>query len=121
VSEGFKAITKQERKDSFLTRLIDKEQPRQRPFRKVMVEIGPEGLPDGVAVVMISRLARQYGISESQVEQELQAQGLILMKSEDFCHFIDSLEQEVLDGTVSLPISPGQIRSELTRHGKNIS
>jgi hypothetical protein len=121
VSEGIIAMMKQEKRDSFLTRLVNIEQPRQRPFGKVMVEIGPEGLPDGVAVVTISRLARQYDISESQVEQEIQAKGYILMTSDDFCQFIDGLEQEVLDGTVSLPISPEQIISKLTSHDKNIS
>jgi hypothetical protein len=121
LGEGIIAMAKQEGKDSFLTRLINSEQPKQRPFGKVMVEIGPKGLPDGVAVVTISRLAREEGISESRVEQELQAKGLILMTSEDFSNLIDKLEQKVLDGAVSLPISQEQMRGELTRHGKNIS
>jgi hypothetical protein len=121
VKEGIKATTRQESKDSFLMRLIDTEQPRQRPFGKVMVEISPEGLPDGVDVVTISYLARRYSISESAVEQEIQAEGYILMSSDDFCNLIDKLEHKVLDGTVSLPISQEQIRSELTRRDKNIS
>ena len=121
LGEGIMAMTKQERKDSFLTRLINNEQPKQRPFGKVMVEIGPNGLPDGVEVVAVSRLARRHSVSESAVVQELQAKGLILMTSEDFNNLIDKLEQKVLDGTVSLPISPEQIRSELTGHGQSLS
>ena len=121
LGEGIMAMTKQERKDSFLTRLINNEQPKQRPFGKVMVEIGPNGLPDGVEVVAVSRLARRHSVSESAVVQELQAKGLILMTSEDFNNLIDKLEQKVLDGTMSLPISPEQIRSELTGHGQSLS
>ncbi len=121
LGEGIMAMTKQEGKDSFLTRLINNEQPKQRPFGKVTVEIGPEGLPDGVEVVTISRLARRYGISESEVEKELQAKGYILMKSDDFCNLIDKLERKVLDGTVSLPVSQEQIRGELTSHDQSIS
>ena len=121
VKERIRAMTQQESKDSFLTRLIDNKQPKQRPFGKVMVKIGHEGLPDGVEVVTVSRLAREEGISESEVEQELQAKGYILMLSEDFSNLIDKLEQKVLDGTVSLPISQEQIRSELTGHDQSLS
>ncbi len=121
LGEGIKAMTKQEKKDSFLTRLINNEQPKRRPFGKVMVEIGPRGLPDGVEVVTVSRLARKEGISESEVEKELQAKGYILMTLDDFCNLVGSLERKVLDGTVSLPMSPEQIRSELTSHDQSLS
>jgi len=121
LGEGIMAMTKQERKDSFLTRLINNEQPKLRPFGKVMVEIGPNGLPDGVEVVTISRLARRYSVSESKVEKELKAKGYILMTSDGFSNLVDSLEQKVLDGTVSLPISPERIRSELASHDQSIS
>jgi len=121
LGEGIKAMTKQEGKDSFLTRLINNEQPKQRPFGKVMVEISPNGLPDGVEVVTVSRLARWHNISESEVEKELQAKGYILMTLDDFCNLVGSLEQKVLDGTVSLPINPEWIRSELTSHDQSIS
>ena len=121
LGEGIMAMTKQEKKTSFLTRLMNNEQPSRRPFGKVMVEISSKGLPDGVKVVTVSRLARQYGISESDVEKELQAKGCIFMKSDDFYNLADSLEQKVLDGTVSLPMSQEQIRSELTSHDQSLS
>ena len=120
VKERIRAMTQQESKDSFLTRLIDNKQPK-RPFGKVMVKIGHEGLPDGVEVVTVSRLARRYSVSESAVEQAIQAEGYILMTSDDFCHLIDKLEHKVLDGTVKLPISPEQIRSELASHDQSLS
>ena len=43
----------------------------------------------------------------------------ILMKSDDFYNLVDSLEQKVLDGTVSLPIGPERIRSELNSHDQS--
>jgi len=102
-------------------RLIGRQMLRRgssktKPFGTVVVAIGHEGLPDGVKVIPLSRLAREEGVSESEVEEALRIEGLILMTPEDFCNLRDSLEQKVLKGTITLPVSPDQIKSELTSH-----
>lgn len=120
-SLGIMAITGQKKKPWILELLLNNKQSRRRPFGKVLLALGPQGLPDGVEVITLSRLAREGGVSESEASDELQAKGHILMTPEDFYSFLGRLEPKVLDGTISLPVSLEQIRSELTRDEQSLS
>ena len=93
-------------------KMLQSDQSGARPFGTVEIAIGHEGLPEGVAVVPLSRLARESNRSESDVRAERQAGGSILMTSDDFCRLLGKLEKKVLDGTLILPVTLEQLRSE---------
>ena len=92
--------------------LLNGDPSRAKPFGTVTVAIRNEGLPDGVAVIPLSRLARESDRSESEVKASLQAEGSFLITAEDFCHLLGKLEKKVLDGTLTLPVTLEQLRSE---------
>jgi len=92
--------------------LLSGNPPRDKPFGTVIVAIRNEGLPGGVAVIPLSRLARESDRSESEVKASLQAEGNFLITVEDFGHLLGKLEKKVLDGTLTLPVTLEQLRSE---------
>ena len=78
---------------------------KDRPFGTVLVCIGPKGLPEGVDVVSVSRLARESKRDEFGVMEELREHGYILLGEEAFSLFIDRLADEIIKGNVDLPVS----------------
>jgi len=84
------------------------------PFGTVRVAIGPGGLPDNVILIPLSRLSRESGKTEPDVEAALKAAGYLPMTSEAFSRFMNDLEGKVLDGSMSLPMTLEQISSGLT-------
>jgi len=77
---------------------------RERPpFRRVVVSVGPGGFPGDLEVVNVSYLAREEGLSETEVEQALVAQGYALFYSGEFKRLVAWLGQEVLEGRIRLP------------------
>jgi hypothetical protein len=82
------------------------------PFGNVLVCIGPRGLPEDVEVVSISRLARESKREESEVVNELQKRGYLLLGKEAFSLLIDKLVDAVRKGRLCLPIS-GEKLSEI--------
>jgi hypothetical protein len=82
------------------------------PFGNVLVCIGPKGLPDDVEVVSISHLARESKREESEVVNELQKRGYLLLSKEAFSLSIDKLVDDVRKGRLRLPIS-GEKLSEI--------
>jgi len=84
------------------------------PFGTVRVAIGPRGLPDDVILIPLSRLSRESGKTEPDVEAALKAAGYLPMTSEAFSRFMNDLEGKVLDGSMSLPVTLEQISSGLT-------
>ena len=77
---------------------------RERPpFRRVVVAVGPGGFPGDLEVVNVSHLAREEGLSETEVEQALVAQGYALFYSGEFKRLVAWLGREVLEGRIRLP------------------
>ena len=74
------------------------------PFGSVEVTIGKQGIPEGVEVISVSRLARESGRSESEVRSTLRKDGYSVMVPEAFTRSLDTLERRILDGFVSLPV-----------------
>lgn len=72
-------------------------------FRRVMVAVGPGGVPGDLRVVNVSHLARDRAVSESAVEKSLRAQGLSLLTLQKFGELATWLGHEVLDGRIRLP------------------
>jgi len=79
-----KRISKNERLSAFADYLLENPTSKERPFGMVLVCIGPKGLPDGVEVVPISRLARESDRQECDVINELQQRGYLLFSEEAF-------------------------------------
>lgn len=77
---------------------------KQPPFGRVMVCIGPKGLPDDVRIVSISRLARESNRGESEVINGLEEDGCLLLTGEVFSLLIDRLAVKVREGRLLLPI-----------------
>jgi uncharacterized coiled-coil protein SlyX len=86
---------------------------QKAPFGTVLVAVRKDGLPDDVKVVSLSRLARDSNRSESEITDILRERGYLLMAPKIFAALVDKLESRVLDGSVSLPVSIGNIASEL--------
>ena len=78
---------------------------KKLPFGNVLVCIGPKGLPDDVEVISISRLARESKRPESDVINELQKRGYLLLSKEAFSLLIDKLVDDIREGRLRLPIS----------------
>ncbi len=70
--------------------------------------MGPRGVPDDLAEVNVSWLARKDGISQTEVEEGLIAQGYVLFTSEEFRRLVASLGREILEGHVRLPYQPSK-------------
>ena len=64
-----------------LTELLD-EIYKKPPFHTVLIAIGPEGIPEDVKVMSISRNARNSHISEKSVQENLRSYGILLLKPE---------------------------------------
>ncbi|MFC1969313.1 hypothetical protein ACFLVF_02355 [Chloroflexota bacterium] len=100
-----KRISNNKRVSSFADYLFEMPISEERPFGMVLVCIGPKGLPNGVEVVCISKLARESNRSESEVIKETQEPGYLLFDEKVFSLLIDRLVDDVRDGRLRLPIS----------------
>ncbi len=83
--------------------------PTETPFGTVLVCVGQGGVPDGVDIVNISEMARQSERDERAVMSELMAQGNLLCGGEAFFQLIDMLSGCILQGELSLPVSPQRL------------
>ena len=100
-----KRVSKNKRLSSFADYLLESPNNKQRPFGNVLVCIGPEGLPDDVRVVPISRLARESNQEEPEVINELREHGYLLLSEKAFSLLIEKLVDDVQEGRLRLPIS----------------
>ena len=80
--------------------------PQVPPFGKVFVEVGPEGIPDGLKVFNISSMAREEGTWELMILNRLVTQGGLLLPPKSFQELVVWLGTEVLAGNISLPYYP---------------
>ena len=73
---------------------------------RVVIAVGPEGIPDDMSVVNVSELADQLGQVEDWVERNIEEDGNVLLPIEGFKELASWLQVEVLSGRVSLPYHP---------------
>jgi len=97
-------------------RLAESDLTKTAPFGNVMVAVGRGGLPNDVEVISLSRLARESGRLEPDIEAALQTHGYLLMTPEVLSRVLTELERSVLDGSLSLPVTSDQLSSELASH-----
>jgi len=116
VSGAIKMVSKDKQLSAVSDHLLKKLAGKQSPFGMVLVCIGPKGLPDGVEVVSISRLARESDRDESEVINKLQQRGCRLFSEKAFSLLIDRLIDGVLEGRLLLPISAEKL-SEIKTMG----
>ena len=108
-------VSKDNRLSSHLLKSLgNKKKP---PFGNVLVCIGPEGLPDDVEIVSVSRLARESNRLESEVINGLGERGCLLFSEEAFSRLIDKLVEAVREGRLRLPISREKL-SQITLPGE---
>ncbi len=87
-------------------RTPQRQTPEAPPFGRVLVVVGPKGVPDGLKVLNISSMARAEGTSELVVENRLASQGNLLLTPKDFEQRMAWLGSEVLAGRIGLPYHP---------------
>ncbi len=73
---------------------------------KVVIVVGPGGLPEDLLVVNVSDLAEQEGKTDKEIERALADNGQRLFNLEEFKTFASWLTEEVLCGRASLPYHP---------------
>jgi len=98
------------------THLAQSELSKTKPFGTVLVAVGHGGLPNDVEVVSLSRLARESGRLESDIEAALQTSGYLLMTPQTFSNVLDELKCKVLNGSLSLPVAGEQLSSGWASH-----
>ena len=105
VGVAIKMASKDKQLSAFSDHLLNKLGGKRLPFGLVFVFIGPKGLPDDVEVVSISRLARELNREESDITNEMQKQGFLLLGEDAFSLLIDKLIDGFLEGRLILPVS----------------
>ena len=84
-----------------------RDEPEPAPsFGRVLVAVGPEGVPVGLQVFNISKRARSEGLPESVVEKGIAVQGNVLLTQDAFEQLVAWLRTEVLAGRIALPYHP---------------
>jgi hypothetical protein len=89
---------------AFSDHLLNSLGGEKRPFGRVLICVGPRGMPDDVQVVSISRLARESKREESEVIDELQRHGCLLFSEKAFSLLIDKLACDVQEGRLRSPV-----------------
>ena len=94
---------------SFAARLAGHALADREPYGRVVVAIGPRGVPDDVRVVSVSGLARELGQPEKSVLAALSKAGCLVFDPQAFYRALQELEENVLQGTLALPVAPTQL------------
>lgn len=76
------------------------------PFGRVLVAVGPEGVPAGLQVFNVSALARSGSTPESVVKEEMADRGNLLFTQEAFGLLVAWLRVEISAGSIRLPYHP---------------
>ncbi len=90
----------------FITESLEDD---RRPFGNVLISIGPDGFPEDVKVISVSRLARDSGRPESRITNEFRGRGYLLFGESYFSLLIEKLIGEVRAGRLRLPVSSKQL------------
>jgi hypothetical protein len=99
---------------AFSNHLLKNLGGKERPFGKVLVSIGPRGLPDDARVVAISESARESNRQEPEVTSELRKSGHLLLSEEAFSRLIGRLITDVQEGRRLLPVPAEKLAEILT-------
>lgn len=94
--------------------LLKNKGGKDTPFGTIMIRIGPRGIPDDVAVVRISELARNSDVGEPEVISELERRGYLLFGERAFSLLMDRVTGEVQAGRASLPVPPEKLAQMVT-------
>ena len=73
---------------------------------KVLIAVGPEGMPEDLSVVNVSELAEMEGKTDRDIERTIADKGHVLFTIEEFKTFASRLKEEVLCGRAALPFHP---------------
>jgi len=114
VSGIIKMVSRNKELSTFSDYLLTSLTGKRPPFGRVLVCIGPKGLPDDVGVVSISQLARESSREESEVIKELKGRGHLLLSEKVFSLLFDKLINDVQEGRLHLPISTGKLAETKT-------
>ncbi len=90
----------------------------KRSFGKVLVRIGPKGVPEDVEAISISQLARESHREEAQVIKGILSRGYLLLSEEDFSLLITNLMHRIQTGSIMLPVAGNKL-GELTTHSQS--
>ena len=105
VSGIIKMVSENKQLSTFSDHLLTSLTSKRPPSGRVLVCVGPKGLPDDVGVVSISRLARESNREEPQVINGLRKGGYLLFDGKAFSLLIDKLINDIQEGQLYLPIS----------------
>ena len=75
---------------------------------KVVIAVGPGGLPEDLLVVNVSDLTQQEGKTEKEIEDAFAEKGQVLLTVEEFKPLANWLREEVLSGRSTLPYHPAR-------------
>lgn len=92
-------------------RLPSQRTPRTPGLGKVVIAVGPGGLPEDLLVVNVSDLAEQEGKTDKEIERALAEKGKSLFNIEEFKTLASWLTEEVLCARASLPNHPERPRT----------
>ena len=73
---------------------------------KVLIAMGPEGVPEDLRVVNVSELAEREGRTDGEIERTFAGNGHVLFTIEEFKTLASRLKEEVLCGRAALPFQP---------------
>ncbi len=75
---------------------------------KVVIAVGPGGLPEDLMVVNVSELAGQEGKTDGEIEDAFADKGQVLVTVEEFKRLATWLGEEVQSGRSTLPYHPAK-------------
>jgi hypothetical protein len=84
--------------------LLSNQAVEQVTFGNALICVGPNGLPDDVRVVCISKLARDKRRHESRIVGDLRQHGCLLFREEEFSLLISRVTDGIKEGRLNLPI-----------------
>lgn len=73
---------------------------------KVLISVGPEGVPENLSVVNVSKMAEREGKTDAEIERAFADKGHMLFAVEEFKPLASWLQEEVLCGRAALPYHP---------------
>lgn len=79
-------------------KMFSKGLDKKAPFGHVLITIVGKAAIDDINVISASRLARERERTESEITSSLRDKKLLLLSPERFCHVLDLLEKELING-----------------------
>lgn len=89
------------------------ELAKTAPFGNVVVALGPRGMPLTLGVISLSQMARDRSTSETEAVNAIATKGYRVARPESLVAVLDKLKEDILRGSVSLPVTSEQVRGYL--------